>query len=403
MRPRFHIYIHTNTVNGKRYVGQTVHTVEGRWKEHVNAAKRNKGGARLLSAAIRKYGAAAFVHELLDVVTTQEGVDIAEARWIEQRRTRTPHGYNLSSGGGGNGHHHAESKRLIGDMSKRRIQAMTPEERVAYFRKNIHAWSPERLSRHLKWLKSEEAGASFSAGQKAFWSQFSSVEKSNRVKHQLSGMSPEQKSERVRKQWSSMTPEARTERVEKARKSRLDSLGPETRQRMRESQTTEQRREAAQKTWAIRRELYGSTGGKKVLTKSSEEYSAATKKGWAAMTPEARVERVRRTKEGALAAKAKLSPEALAERSRAKGLKIKEALRRSKEARESAARPVNLLRFNLLDRVVRRTRQSAVSSEVLDRAHAMRDAGSSLRVIAEQVGVSTTHLCRLLARGKKPA
>ena len=77
MTDRFHIYRHTNKVNGKRYVGQTVDTVDGRWKEHVSASRQGRG-ARVFGAAIRKYGADAFTHELLDVVTTQKGADIAE-------------------------------------------------------------------------------------------------------------------------------------------------------------------------------------------------------------------------------------------------------------------------------------------------------------------------------------
>jgi hypothetical protein len=51
MNARFTFYCHTNRVNGKRYVGQTVDTMEGRWKEHVSAARQNRG-ARIFGAAI---------------------------------------------------------------------------------------------------------------------------------------------------------------------------------------------------------------------------------------------------------------------------------------------------------------------------------------------------------------
>ena len=215
MKHRFSIYCHTNAVNGKRYVGQTVDTVEGRWGEHVSAAKRGRG-SRILGAAIQKYGVDAFTHELLDVVTTQEGADAAERAWIGQRRTLSPNGYNLSYGGGGPGYHHEESKRLIAESSRNRFRKMTPEQREAFFKKTLHVWTPERRLRAKELLKSEEFRKKLVDGQKSFWSQFTPEEKSDRVKHQLAGISKSQKSESVKKAWANMSPEARGARVRKA-------------------------------------------------------------------------------------------------------------------------------------------------------------------------------------------
>jgi hypothetical protein len=48
MTCRFTIYCHTNKVNGKRYVGQTVCSMEKRWSEHVTHSKAGSG--------CRKYG-----------------------------------------------------------------------------------------------------------------------------------------------------------------------------------------------------------------------------------------------------------------------------------------------------------------------------------------------------------
>ena len=53
------LYCHTNRVNGKCYVGQTVDTMDERWREHLSAAKANRGSPAL-GAAIRKYGADVF-------------------------------------------------------------------------------------------------------------------------------------------------------------------------------------------------------------------------------------------------------------------------------------------------------------------------------------------------------
>ena len=48
-----YIYLITNTINDKKYVGQTRQTVEERWKEHKNDVKRRKTP---LYRAMKKYG-----------------------------------------------------------------------------------------------------------------------------------------------------------------------------------------------------------------------------------------------------------------------------------------------------------------------------------------------------------
>ncbi len=96
--PRFVIYCHTNKVNGKKYVGQTRSTMALRWSGHVHAALKRKD-QNYFCNAIRKHGVDAFVHEVLDVVMTEAGADLAEALWIVQKQSRAPAGYNLSSGG----------------------------------------------------------------------------------------------------------------------------------------------------------------------------------------------------------------------------------------------------------------------------------------------------------------
>jgi hypothetical protein len=208
MKQRFTIYRHTSP-NEKSYVGQTVDTVEGRWEEHVSAAKRGKG-CPLLGAAIRKYGAHAFKHEVLDVVTTQRGANIAEARWVEARDTRVPNGYNLAAGGHAPGYHHETSKLRIGEASKARFAAMTPAERSAHVKKSR---SPERRKAQSQRVA---VVAPAHEAMRKIWASLTPAERSARTKHQLSGMTAEQLSDRMRKAWANMTPEAREARILKA-------------------------------------------------------------------------------------------------------------------------------------------------------------------------------------------
>ena len=51
------VYCATNKVNSKKYIGQTIHTLDYRKKQHINNAINNiKGGCRVFWRAIRKYG-----------------------------------------------------------------------------------------------------------------------------------------------------------------------------------------------------------------------------------------------------------------------------------------------------------------------------------------------------------
>ena len=286
MSDRFSIYCHTNTVNGKCYVGQTLDTVEERWNEHVSAARRNTG-CPILGAAIRKYGASAFTHELLDVVTTQNGANIAETRWIEQRGSLKPNGYNLTSGGGGLGRLHEDSKRLIGAASKKRLQEMTPEQRAAYFLMNIHAWTPERRARQKARVKTAEHAQKVSAAQKELWAKLTPEERSRKALHQSASMSKEQKSERVRKAWMNATPERRAERIRKTADATRASMGPAHSQKMSEWQTEqakkrtpEQRKEIGQKAAATRLARYGKPVPKVRPKLTEDQIREAKKRAW---------------------------------------------------------------------------------------------------------------------------
>src|ERR1700721_37675 len=100
---RGEVYVHTNIVNGKSYVGQTTQGVAARWEGHVKE-RRN----RAFSRAIRKYGVDSFEHRVLVVARSQEQLDNLEKVWIILLQTKVPLGYNLTCGGeaGTRGYHH---------------------------------------------------------------------------------------------------------------------------------------------------------------------------------------------------------------------------------------------------------------------------------------------------------
>ena len=91
------IYLLTNTINGKQYVGQTSVGLDERWRRHCRYARR--GNPQYLCRAIRKYGPDAFTREILEH-TTVEDVNVREIYWISELKT-LEHGYNMTEGGEG--------------------------------------------------------------------------------------------------------------------------------------------------------------------------------------------------------------------------------------------------------------------------------------------------------------
>lgn len=92
-----YVYLITNTVNGKVYVGQTTGSVEERWKQHVLASGRIN---YRLYYAIRKYGADKFCLETIAACSDQASLDKTEDLYILiSQGLRQDKGYNLKRGG----------------------------------------------------------------------------------------------------------------------------------------------------------------------------------------------------------------------------------------------------------------------------------------------------------------
>ena len=60
----FNVYLITNVVNGKKYVGITKKDIDDRFKDHVNTTRKNKKYA--LHHALLKYGVDSFTVQLLE-------------------------------------------------------------------------------------------------------------------------------------------------------------------------------------------------------------------------------------------------------------------------------------------------------------------------------------------------
>lgn len=100
------IYKHTNNVNGKSYIGQTIKGMAFRWKSHC---KPNKYFS--FQYAIQKYGIDNWTHEILYVSFNPDiaHLDEVERTLIKEHNTYTQ-GYNETKGGGNGLHEFTRGK-----------------------------------------------------------------------------------------------------------------------------------------------------------------------------------------------------------------------------------------------------------------------------------------------------
>lgn len=87
-----HIYLVTNTVSGKQYVGQTT------------VVTNKKGHGLALDKAYTKYGLNAFLYEkICSNINNRNTLNYLERFWIKAFNTLTPNGYNIEEGGSDKG------------------------------------------------------------------------------------------------------------------------------------------------------------------------------------------------------------------------------------------------------------------------------------------------------------
>lgn len=91
------IYCAENTINGKKYVGQTTATLRERVQRHIR--RSINCSQMVLHNAIRKYGVEHFVFKEIDSAETKDELDRKEQKWISELNCLAPNGYNVAIGG----------------------------------------------------------------------------------------------------------------------------------------------------------------------------------------------------------------------------------------------------------------------------------------------------------------
>lgn len=91
------IYLISNVVNGKRYVGFTTN-IRHRFNSHLSSSRRSRSRGSIIHKAIHKYGIENFLVEILEFgIHDDEGLKIREPYWIANLLPE----YNMTKGGDG--------------------------------------------------------------------------------------------------------------------------------------------------------------------------------------------------------------------------------------------------------------------------------------------------------------
>lgn len=156
---RYMVYRLNNLETGKIYVGLTSNTLDGRWKQHLTAAR--KGAPYPLHRAIRKYGEDVWKRSVLLRTNSREEAGRVEAAYISKyETTANRNGYNVAEGGyGGDVGETGNRKRsrtlkmknLLGEVSHKRTPHSVErrESQSKLMRGNQHA----KGMVHSEWVR----------------------------------------------------------------------------------------------------------------------------------------------------------------------------------------------------------------------------------------------------------
>ena len=110
------VYKIKNKINGKLYIGQTIQSLEKRWKAHL----KKTSNCTILKNAIKKYGSKNFEVSIVSFCDNSEQMNKREIKYIKIFKSKHPNGYNVF--GGGNDYRHTkETKRKLSEINKNTI------------------------------------------------------------------------------------------------------------------------------------------------------------------------------------------------------------------------------------------------------------------------------------------
>lgn len=146
------VYLITNKINRKRYVGITTRSMQSRFLQHCQDAYSKKTKKYAIHNAILKYGKENFIIEQIDIAINKDELIQKEIYWIEKLGTFGKE-YNLTKGGDGNSGF-SYSKERLEEMSKaatkrmksKKLRKHLSRKTLEYFEKHPEEREKRRLS-----------------------------------------------------------------------------------------------------------------------------------------------------------------------------------------------------------------------------------------------------------------
>ena len=142
-----YIYLLTNKINQKQYVGQT-NNIDNRWNQYKRLKQNNIG--RCLYNAFIKYGINNFKFQII-CICFDDDCNKYEIDYIKKLNTIVPNGYNLESGG--NTHKcHPDTARLISNTLKGNILSQETKNKISKSTKGhiVRIETRMKISKKLK-------------------------------------------------------------------------------------------------------------------------------------------------------------------------------------------------------------------------------------------------------------
>lgn len=151
---KYTVYLRTNTVNGKQYVGQT-NNFKQREYNWYNTNWSYAG--RLINNARKKYGVENWDTEILKECDTLDEANKWEMYYIDKLNTKVPNGYNLTDGGEGS------IGYIVSEETRKKLSEKMSGEKNPFYGKHHSEDTIEKLKNRIitdEWRKKISEAAS---------------------------------------------------------------------------------------------------------------------------------------------------------------------------------------------------------------------------------------------------
>lgn len=144
---KYTVYLRTNLVNGKQYVGQTKDLKKREWQWYN--AKWGYAG-RLINNARKKYGVENWETKILKECESLDETNFWETYYIKELGTKCPNGYNLTDGGDGS------TGCVVSEETKKKISQATKGKNNPFYGKHHSKKTIQKLKNRVitnEWRK----------------------------------------------------------------------------------------------------------------------------------------------------------------------------------------------------------------------------------------------------------